>query len=143
MRYTSLGYSQVRISEMIGCSQACVSQNLAALTKAALANVSKQVEEVIPMELEKTKTLYEEIKSRAIDIANNTTHDRDRISALALAKDCGESIYELTTERKNVKRAIRAAAGIRQKMEELENRQEEEEVRFYKPIPAAATADHG
>ena len=137
MRYTSLGYSQVAISELLGCSQACVSQNLSALTKAALSEVNKQVEEVIPMELKKTKILYEEIKSRAIDIANTTTHDRDRISALALAKDCGESLYALTTEGRNVKRAIRAAAGIKQKMEELEDRQEEEqeEVQFYKPIP--------
>jgi hypothetical protein len=138
MRYASMGYSQTAISEMLGISQAAVSQNISALTKAAQEEINKHIEETIPFEFKKTKTLYEEIKSRAVDIANSTTHDRDRISALALAKDCGEALYNLNTDGKNAKRAIKAAAGIREKLEQLEEKrnqeEDEEDIQFYRPV---------
>lgn len=126
LRYTSLGYSQTAISEMLGCSQACVSQNLSALFKAAQNNIKQYVEERLPFEFDKTKILYEEIKSRAIDIANSTEHDRDKISALGLAKECGQALYDLNTDKRNLKRAMKAAAGIKEKVEQLEEKREQE-----------------
>jgi predicted transcriptional regulator len=134
MRYLSMGYSQTSISEMLGISQAAVSQNVAALTKAAEANINKHIEETLPFEYEKARSLYEEIKNRAVLISDNTEHDRDRISALALAKDCEEALMELQKDGGRIKKAIKVKAKFEDRLDELEARQQQEieEVQFYR-----------
>ena len=120
----------------MGCSPSLISKDMSYITKAAQTQINKHIEEKLPVEHQKTVMLYEEIKNRAVEISNNTTHDRDKIAALALAKDCGESLYELNTEGRHIKKAIKAAAGLKEKLEELEDREDEEieEVQFYRPV---------
>lgn len=130
MKLASEGYSQSEIAEVLKVTQPTISKDLAYITKAAYDNVRYHIESRLPFEREKTLMLFESIKKRAIDMANKDEGkigDRDRIAALTLAKDAGKEIMALHTQGEHVKNALNVAAGLHEKLKDLEDRQEEEE----------------
>lgn len=133
LKLVSLGYTQTEIAQELQISQPLVSRDITAITKAAQEDIRHHIEETLPYERKKALMLFETIKKQAIDMANKPEGkigDRDRIAALALAKDAGKEIIALQTQGQHIKRALRVAGGLKEKLENLEeeqNQQQQEE----------------
>jgi hypothetical protein len=128
LKYASLGYNQAEIAEVLHISQAWVSSTIKAITKAAQQDIQHHIEEVLPYERRKALTLFENIKRRAIEIADkDSIGDRDRISALSLAKDAAKEIVSLQQQGEHVKTALNVAAGLKEKLNNLEQNKKEEQ----------------
>jgi hypothetical protein len=137
LKYASLGYNQVEISEVLHISQSWVSRIITALTKAAQEDIKHHIEETLPFERRKALMLFETIKKRAIDISNlneDKIGQRDRIAALSLAKDAAKEIWALNSQGEHVKSAIKVAGGLQEKLDSIEESQqaeEQEELQLY------------
>lgn len=135
LKYASLGYNQVEIAEVLKISQAWVSRILSALTKAAQEDIKHHIEETLPLERRKALMLFETIKKRAIDISNQENiGERDRIAALSLAKDAGKEIWALESEGRHIQSAIKVAGGLKEKLDSMEEAQEEEQEQEELPL---------
>jgi hypothetical protein len=128
LKYASLGYNQAEIAEVLHISQPWVSRTITAITKAAQEDIKHHIEEVLPYERWKALMLFENVKKRAIDISNKESiGERDRIAALALAKDATKEIMALHTQGEHVKTALNVAAGLQDKLNNLQKKKKEEE----------------
>jgi hypothetical protein len=128
LKYASLGYNQAEIAEVLHISQPWVSSTIKAITKAAQQDIKHHIEEVLPYERRKALALFENIKRRAIEISDKAQiGDRDRIAALVLAKDATKEIIALQQQGEHVKTALNVAAGLQDKLNNLQIKEEEEE----------------
>jgi len=129
LKYASLGYNQAEIAEVLHISQPWVSRTITAITKAAQEDVKRHIEETLPYERKKALTLFENVKKQALDIANGSSGEvgnRDKIAALALAKDATKEIWALNSQGEHVKSALNVAAGLQEKLDNLQKEDEEE-----------------
>jgi predicted transcriptional regulator len=121
LKYASLGYNQAEIAEVLKISQSWVSRSITAITKAAKEDIEHHVKETLPYERKKALALFENVKRRAIEIADKESiGERDRISALSLAKDAAKEIWALNSQGEHLKTAINVAAGLQEKLERKE-----------------------
>jgi hypothetical protein len=128
LKYASMGYNQADIAEVLQISQPWVSSTIKAITKAAQQDIKHHIEEVLPYERRKALTLFENVKRRAIDIADKKDiGDRDRIAALSLAKDATKEIIALQQQGEHVKTALNVAAGLKEKLNNLEQQQQQQQ----------------
>ena len=137
LKYASLGYNQVEIAEVLHISQAWVSRILSALTKAAQEDIKHHIEETLPFERRKALMLFENIKKRAIDMSNldkDEIGQRDRIAALSLAKDAAKEIISLQSEGRHIQSAIKVAGGLKEKLDSMEEAQEEQQQQEELPL---------
>jgi hypothetical protein len=128
LKYASMGYNQVEIAEVLHIDRSWVSKTITAITKAAQQDIKHHIEEVLPYERRKALVLFENIKRRAIEIADkDNIGDRDRISALSLAKDAAKEIIALQQQGEHVKTALNIAAGLQNKLDNLQEKEEQEQ----------------
>jgi hypothetical protein len=127
LKYASLGYNQAEIAEALKISQPWVSRTITAITKAAQEDIQRHIKETLPYERRKALTLFENVKKRAIDIADKDIGERDRISALALAKDAAKEILTIHQQGEHIKSALNVASGLKDKLDNLEEKEGEED----------------
>lgn len=126
LKYASLGYNQAEIAAILHISQSWVSRTITAITKAAQKDIKRHIEETLPYERRKALALFESIKKQAIEIANGPdVGNRDKVAALALAKDAAKEIMALHTQGEHIKTALNVAAGLQEKLENLQKEEEE------------------
>jgi DNA-binding MarR family transcriptional regulator len=138
LKYASLGYNQAEIAEVLHISQSWVSRTINAITKAAQQDIKRHIEETLPYERKKALTLFENVKKQALDIANDPgVGKRDKVSALALAKDAGKEIWALNSQGEHVRTALNVAAGLEEKLDNLQKEEDEnrEELPLYDHEP--------
>jgi hypothetical protein len=134
LKYASMGFNQSEIAAALHISQSWVSRTITALTKAAQEDIKHHIEETLPYERKKALTLFESIKKQAIEIANAPdVGNRDKVAALALAKDATKEIWALNSQGKHIKTALNVAAGLQEKLDNLQKEEEEnqEELPLY------------
>jgi hypothetical protein len=128
LKYASLGYSQGETAEILKVTQPTISKDIAYLSKAARNRIKDHIEVKIPFEREKTLMLFENIKRKALDISEKENlGERDRLSALTLVKDVGKEIWALQIQGEHVKKALKVAGGLQEKLESLEQNEEMEQ----------------
>jgi DNA-binding MarR family transcriptional regulator len=131
LKYASLGYNQAEIAEVLHISQPWVSRTITAITKAAQEDIKRHIEETLPYERKKALTLFENIKKQALDIANGSSSgevgNRDKIAALALAKDATKEIWALNSQGEHVKSALNVAGRLQEKLDNLQQKEEKED----------------
>jgi hypothetical protein len=136
LKYASLGYNQSEIAAVLHISQPWVSRTITAITKAAQEDIKQHIEETLPYERRKALALFESIKKQAIEIANGPdVGNRDRVAALALAKDAGKEIWALNSQGEHVKTALNVAVGLKEKLDNLQKEDDEEEEEDREELP--------
>jgi hypothetical protein len=129
LKYASLGYNQVEIAAVLHIDRSWVSKTITAITKAAKEDIERHIKETLPYERKKALTLFENVKKQAIDIANGSSGEvgnRDKIAALALAKDATKEIWALNSQGEHVKTALNVADGLQEKLDNLQKNDEED-----------------
>jgi hypothetical protein len=126
LKYASMGYNQVEIAEVLHIDRSWVSKTITAITKAAKEDIERHIKETLPYERKKALTLFENVKKQAIDIAKGSeVGNRDKVSALSLAKDAAKEIWAMNSQGEHVKNALNVAAGLQEKLDNLQNEEEE------------------
>ncbi|MFL6360160.1 MAG: hypothetical protein ACJ72V_12575 [Nitrososphaeraceae archaeon] len=104
---SSQGHSQREISQILQVSNGTVNRDLSILRQQAKENIKKYIDERLPEEYEKCLVGLNAITREAWNTAQNTEDKREKIHALALAKECYSMKLDLLTNATVVDDAIR------------------------------------
>src|ERR671926_456919 len=114
----SKGYSQREISQTLQVGLATVNRDISYLRNQAKTNIKRYIDERLPEEYEKCLVGLTAITKEAWDTAHNTEDKREKIQALALAKECYSMKLDLLTNATVVDDAIRFVSdNSKQKIE--------------------------
>src|ERR671935_3106700 len=103
----SKGYSQREISQTLQVGLATVNRDISYLRNQARTNIKKYIDERLPEEYEKCLVGLNAITKEAWNTAEQTEDRREKIHALALAKECYSMKLDLLTNATVVDDAIR------------------------------------
>src|ERR1041384_8121712 len=103
----SKGYSQREISQVLQVGLASVNRDVSYLRNQAKTNIKKYIDERLPEEYEKCLVGLNAITKEAWNTAQQTEDKREKIQALALAKECYSMKLDLLTNATVVDDAIR------------------------------------
>jgi hypothetical protein len=103
----SKGYSQREISQVMQVGLATVNRDISYLRNQAKTSIKRYINERLPEEYEKCLVGLTAITKEAWNTAQNTEDKREKIHALALAKECYSMKLELLTNATVVNDAIR------------------------------------
>src|SRR5215217_9611733 len=84
---SSQGYNQSEISRILQISQPTINRDLAYLRQQAKNNIKKYIDERLPEEYEKCMVGLNAITKEAWNTAQNSGDKREKMQALALAKE--------------------------------------------------------
>ena len=104
---SSQGHSQREIAQMLQVSNGTVNKDLFILRQQAKDNIKRYIDERQPEEYEKCLVGLNAITKEAWNTAQNTEDKREKIHALALAKECYSMKLDLLTNATVVDDAIR------------------------------------
>ena len=93
----SQGHNQSEISRILQISQPTINRDLSFLRQQAKANIKRYIDERLPEEYEKCLVGLTAITKEAWNTANQTEDKREKIQALALAKECYSMKLDLLT----------------------------------------------
>jgi len=99
---SSQGYNQSEISRILQISQPTINRDLAYLRQQAKNNIKKYIDERLPEEYEKCMVGLNAITKEAWNTAQNSGDKREKMQALALAKEWryeSTSFYVSTSKR--------------------------------------------
>ena len=88
MELASQGHNQSEISRILQISQPTVNRDIAHLRQQAKDNIRKYIDERLPEEYEKCLVGLTAILKDAWNISQNAQENKEKISALELAKSC-------------------------------------------------------
>jgi predicted transcriptional regulator len=111
---SSQGYNQSEIASILQISQPTINRDITYLRQQAKTNIKRYIDERLPEEYEKCLVGLTSITKEAWNTAHNTEDKREKIQALALAKDCYSMKLELLTNATVVDYAIRFVAEYQQ-----------------------------
>ena len=103
----SKGYSQREISQTLQVGLATVNRDIAYLRQQSKENIKRYIDERLPEEYEKCLLGLNAITKEAWNTTANTEDKREKIHALALAKECYSMKLDLLTNATVVDDAIR------------------------------------
>jgi predicted transcriptional regulator len=107
----SQGYNQSEISRILQISQPTINRDLSYLRQQAKHNIKKYIDQRLPEEYDKCLVGLNAITKEAWNTAQNTEDKREKIHALALAKECYSMKLDLLTNATVVDDAIRFVSG--------------------------------
>jgi predicted transcriptional regulator len=108
------GYSQRRIADIMKISLALVNEDLQYLRNKARENISKYIDEYLPAEYENCLDGLNNILTEAWTVSKDADSDRrERIQALALAKECYAMKVDMLSSATVVERAIKFVVSHR------------------------------
>ena len=91
------GYNQSEISRILQISQPTVNRDITYLRRQAKTNIKRYIEERLPEEYEKGLVGLTAILREAWNTSQQTEDKREKIQALALAKECYSMKLDLLT----------------------------------------------
>lgn len=97
MELASQGHNQSEISRILQISQPTVNRDIAHLRQQAKDNIRKYIDERLPEEYEKCLVGLTAILKDAWNISQNAQENKEKISALELAKSCYQTKLDLLT----------------------------------------------
>jgi hypothetical protein len=106
---SSKGHNQTEISKILQISVSTISRDISFLRDQAKANVRKYINETLPEEYEKCLVGLTAILREAWNTATNAADKREKIQALALAKECYSMKLDLLTNATVIDDAVRFA----------------------------------
>ena len=102
------GYSQRKIADMMKVSPALVNEDLQYLRNKARDNISRYIEEYLPIEYENCLEGLNDILTEAWSMTKDAASDkRERMQALSLAKECYDMKLDLLSSATVVDRAVK------------------------------------
>jgi predicted transcriptional regulator len=107
---SSKGQSQTEIARTLQISESTISRDLDYLREQAKTNIKRYIDERLPEEYEKCLVGLNAITKEAWNTAQNTEDKREKIHALALAKECYSMKLDLLTNATVVDDAIRCVS---------------------------------
>jgi hypothetical protein len=112
LELASKGYSQSHIARVLQVDKSVICRDITALNQQSKENIKKYVDEKLPNEYEKCLVGLTAILRESWDMAQQPDIDRrEKIQALALAKECYTTKLELLTNANVVDDAIKFVAG--------------------------------
>ena len=115
LELTAKGYGQRQIANMLSVSHATVGFDQQYLKQQAKQNIQNYVDERLPEEYERCLVGVNEINREAWTIAQDAEDNREKISALALAKECYSMKLDLLTNAELVNDAAKFVEKHKQK----------------------------
>jgi IS30 family transposase len=106
--YLAKGLSQVEISRLLKVHESTISRDVAEIRVRAQRAITEAIQDQIPTTWYKTKAALQAVQreSWSIILKENTT-TRDKLSALALFKECAQADYALTTDSTVINEALK------------------------------------
>ena len=106
LELSSQGRNQHRIASILQIGLATVNRDIQYLKRLANANISKYINETLPLEYETCLIGLNAILSKTWDITNNPhTQERDRLQAISISMQAYEMKLDLLTNATVVERA--------------------------------------
>lgn len=108
LELSSEGRSQLQIAAILQVGLATVNRDLQHLKRLAKANISKYINETLPLEYQKCTVGLDAILVKTWDIANNNTasSERDKLQALSIGMEAYRMKLDLLTNATVVERAV-------------------------------------
>jgi hypothetical protein len=123
----SQGHSQPEISRILQVSIGTVNRDLSILRQQARDNIKRYIDERLPEEYEKCLVGLNAITKEAWNAANQTEDKREKIQALALAKEWYSMKLDLLTNATVVDDAIRfVSQKFKERVESTDSSNEDE-----------------
>jgi hypothetical protein len=88
LQYSSQGYSEREVGEILKVSDSAVHRDLIYLRKQAQENLQRHIHELVPAEYQKCYTQINQVLQKAWEIVNKTADEKVRLQALALIDLC-------------------------------------------------------
>jgi hypothetical protein len=107
LELSSQGHSERDIAAILQVALGTVNRDLHILKKLAQANISKYINETLPLEYQKCMIGLDAILVRSWSMANSTDNmDKDKLQALSIAMQAYEMKLELLSSATVVERAV-------------------------------------
>lgn len=107
LELSSQGHSERDIAATLQVALGTVNRDLRILKNLAKANISKYINETLPLEYQKCMIGLDAILVKTWAVANNTTNmERDKLQALSIAMQAYEMKLELLSSATVVERAV-------------------------------------
>jgi hypothetical protein len=107
LQLSSEGRSQPQIASILQVSLGTVNRDLQHLKRLAKANISKYINETLPLEYETCLIGLNAILAKTWDIANNPhSNERDRLQAISVSMEAYRMKIDLLTNATVVERAV-------------------------------------
>jgi DNA-binding transcriptional regulator LsrR (DeoR family) len=117
LQYSSQGYSIREIAQKLQIDKSAVNRYLQFLKQQAQNNLQHHIQEVVPMEYERSMTGMKRNLKQTLEIAETAADPKVKLQARAIANDCYKYIMDLTTNGAIVTDAIKY---VTQKIEQLD-----------------------
>ena len=111
LELTSKGHNQSDIARILQVDKSVICRDITALNQQSQENIKKYVDERLPNEYEKCLIGLTAILKEAWNTSEEALDRREKIQALALAKDCYTLKLDLLTNATVVDDAIKFVAG--------------------------------
>src|ERR687887_341011 len=129
----SKGYSQRETSHILQVGLATVNRDISYLRNQAKTNIKRYIDERLPEEYEKCLVGLNAITKEAWNTAEQTEDRREKIHALALAKECYSMKLDLLTNATVVDDAIRFVSDNHSKMTSASSSNEDDKEESNEP----------
>jgi hypothetical protein len=107
LELSSEGRSQPQIASILQVGLGTVNRNIQYLKRLAKANISKYINEILPLEYEKCMIGLDAILVKTWDIANHsTTSERDKLQAISISMQAYSMKLDLLTNATVVERVV-------------------------------------
>ena len=106
LELSSEGRNQHQIASMMQLSVGTVNRDIQYLKKAAVANISKYINETLPLEYESCLIGLNAILAKTWDIANKSVNERDRLQAVSIGMQAYSMKIDLLSNATVVERAV-------------------------------------
>jgi hypothetical protein len=107
LELSSEGRSQPQIASILHVGLGTINRDLQYLKRLAKANISKYINETLPLEYETCLIGLNAILSKTCDIANNnSSSERDRLQAISVGMEAYRMKIDLLTNATVVERAV-------------------------------------
>jgi hypothetical protein len=107
LELASEGHTQNQIASTLRIALGTVNRDLMYLKMAARKNISKYIDETLPLEYQKCMIGLDAILVKTWEMANNAELERDRLQAISIAMQAYEMKLELLGSATVVDRAVR------------------------------------
>ena len=127
LEYTSQGYTQREIASKLQVANSTIAEDQIYLRNKAKDNLENYIHEKLPSEYERVLTGINLINKESWEIAHNTDDNREKISALSLAKECYSMTLDLATNASLIDHAVRFVEKYKSKNNLDDDEQQREE----------------
>jgi hypothetical protein len=119
LQYSSQGYSEREVGEIMKVSDSAVHRDLIYLRKQAQENLQRHIHEIVPAEYQKCYTQINQVLQKAWEIVNKTADEKTRLQALALIDQCNSHKMDMVTNGVIITNALDYVNGKAEKLSEI------------------------